>query len=100
MTVPPVPGLLLEVLDAVKSRWLVTITVLFVGRLLLKRYGSLRDIPGPFTASFTRLWKLRQMYKGDFEKTNIALHKKYGGLYLDITDLRSHCAHCPERSQY
>ncbi len=38
----------------------------------------LRDIPGPFLARFTRLWYLIEIYKGDFEHTNITLHKKYG----------------------
>ncbi|KAJ5385634.1 hypothetical protein N7517_003545 [Penicillium concentricum] len=40
--------------------------------------SPLRRIPGPFWARFTRLWKLLQIYQGSFEKTNIALHKKYG----------------------
>ncbi|KAI1610627.1 cytochrome P450 oxidoreductase [Exophiala viscosa] len=38
----------------------------------------LRDIPGPFWARFTRLWYLREIANGQFEKTNIALHRKYG----------------------
>jgi hypothetical protein len=36
------------------------------------------DIPGPFLARFTRLWFLRAILKGDFEKTNIELHRKHG----------------------
>lgn len=38
----------------------------------------LRDIPGPFWARFTRLWYLREVANGQFEKTNVALHKRYG----------------------
>ncbi|SMR48834.1 unnamed protein product [Zymoseptoria tritici ST99CH_1E4] len=38
----------------------------------------LRSIPGPLLARFTRLWELYQVIKGDFEKTNIRLHRKYG----------------------
>ncbi|KFY35733.1 hypothetical protein V494_05668 [Pseudogymnoascus sp. VKM F-4513 (FW-928)] len=38
----------------------------------------LRTIPGPILARFTRLWYLYKIYKGDFEKTNVNLHKKYG----------------------
>lgn len=38
----------------------------------------LRSVPGPFLARFTRLWYLYKIYKGDFEKTNIGLHEKYG----------------------
>ena len=38
----------------------------------------LRDIPGPFLARFTRFWYFIEVYKGSFEVSNIALHKKYG----------------------
>ena len=38
----------------------------------------LRDLPGPFLARYTRLWYLRAILKGDWEKTNIALHRKHG----------------------
>ena len=43
--------------------------------------SSLRGIPGPFLARFTRFWKLREIYKGSFEKTDIKLHQKYGKFY-------------------
>jgi hypothetical protein len=47
--------------------------------LLLRTISNpLRQIPGPFWARFTRLWYLRKVWKGDFQKTNIELHKKYG----------------------
>lgn len=68
-----------EMLDLMKAHPFIALLVLFIGRLMYKRYGSsLRSVPGPFTASFTRLWKLRQMFKGDMHLTNIALHRKYG----------------------
>lgn len=38
----------------------------------------LRDLPGPFTARFTRLWYLKNVWRGDFEKVNIRLHQRYG----------------------
>jgi hypothetical protein len=37
-----------------------------------------RNIPGPLLARFTRLWHLYAQFRGDLEKTNIALHEKYG----------------------
>lgn len=40
--------------------------------------SPLRSVPGPFLARFTRLWYLRRVSKGQFEKENIALHRKYG----------------------
>lgn len=41
-------------------------------------FDPLRKIPGPFLARFTRLWLLRKYSRGDFQKTNVELHKKYG----------------------
>jgi len=41
-------------------------------------FSPLRAIPGPFWARFTRAWYLRRVWQGDFEKTNIELHNKYG----------------------
>ncbi|KAK5058837.1 hypothetical protein LTR84_011101 [Exophiala bonariae] len=38
----------------------------------------LRDLPGPFTARFTRLWYLKNVWRGDFEKVNVRLHQRYG----------------------
>lgn len=38
----------------------------------------LRDIPGPLLARLSRLWYIFAIYKGNFEFTNIELHKKYG----------------------
>lgn len=40
----------------------------------------LHDIPGPWLARWTRLWYLYHIYLGDFEKTNVQLHKRYGKL--------------------
>lgn len=47
-------------------------------KLIRALADPLRTVPGPTVARFTRLWKLRAFYRGDFEKTNIALHRKYG----------------------
>ncbi|KAG8628055.1 hypothetical protein KVT40_003928 [Elsinoe batatas] len=47
--------------------------------ILLRTYSSpLRRVPGPFLARFTKLWYLRNVWSGRFEKTNIALHKELG----------------------
>jgi hypothetical protein len=35
----------------------------------------LRKVPGLFLTRFTRFWLARQYVKGDFHKTNIALHE-------------------------
>lgn len=61
--------------------WIITILGSFVAYTLFKVISDpLRDIPGPFLARFTRLWYVFELYKGNFERTNIELHKKYGGI--------------------
>ncbi|KAE8150476.1 cytochrome P450 [Aspergillus avenaceus] len=48
-------------------------------RTLYRAYGGpTARIPGPWVTRFTRFWELRAVSRGDFEHTNIALHKKYG----------------------
>ncbi|KPI38564.1 Pisatin demethylase [Cyphellophora attinorum] len=52
---------------------------LLVFRPLFKRYASpLRQYPGPFIASCTRLWKVWSTWTGKTEQHHIALHKRYG----------------------
>ncbi|KAL1961169.1 hypothetical protein VTO42DRAFT_3114 [Malbranchea cinnamomea] len=44
-----------------------------------RRYLSpIRDIPGPFWASLTRLWHVRRILKGDQNLELIRLHEKHG----------------------
>jgi len=57
------------------------ILVLLVLRLLTNRFRrGLVGIPGPKLASFTALWKLYSVWKGDHHNTEIRLHRKYGPL--------------------
>ncbi|KAL3447830.1 cytochrome P450 [Aspergillus insuetus] len=37
-------------------------------------------IPGPTSARWTRLWEMREVRKGHFEKANIKLHGRYGSI--------------------
>lgn len=47
--------------------------------LCYNKYGKgLTNVPGPTAASFTKLWRLRQVAKGRFHEKQIALHRKYG----------------------
>jgi hypothetical protein len=56
---------------------LVGVTILTV--LIKRRYFSpLSDIPGPFLASFTRLWQIVTLVQGDSVNVFYDLHQKYG----------------------
>lgn len=44
-----------------------------------RRYlSSISDIPGPFVASFSRLWQLYHIFDGHTEVATIEAHAKYG----------------------
>ncbi|CAI7625537.1 unnamed protein product [Penicillium pancosmium] len=50
-------------------------------RLLSNRYKhGLRDIPGPFVAKYSRLWKLHSVWKGNHQDVAIDLHRRHGSL--------------------
>ncbi|PMD47216.1 putative P450 monooxygenase [Hyaloscypha variabilis F] len=40
--------------------------------------SPLRNVPGPYLARFTRLWELNSLRAGNFQRTQIAYHEKYG----------------------
>lgn len=54
---------------------LATILAVIVHR---RYFSPLRDIPGPFLASFSRLWHLGQVLGGDQRTRLYELHKKHG----------------------
>jgi hypothetical protein len=55
------------------------LAVVFVFHRLWRAYGTpLRGTPGPFLAKFTRMWYLRSVWRGDFEKVNSRLHQELG----------------------
>lgn len=58
---------------------LVLSAVVFVRR----RYSKgLSDVPGPFLASFSILWQVWHVIKGDIEWESIRLHKEHGAYCL------------------
>ncbi|KAJ9151979.1 Pisatin demethylase [Pleurostoma richardsiae] len=78
-TISPTRAVLSGVGTLLLSYWLVTLPVLFVSRLLYKRYASpLRKYPGPWLASCSRLWKVLSTASTHTHHDHIALHKKYG----------------------
>ena len=60
--------------------WLpLFVLVVLLARSVQRRYmSSLYSIPGPFIASVTRAWRVKEVYCGHVEKTELELHGKYG----------------------
>jgi hypothetical protein len=47
--------------------------------IVRRRYFSpISDIPGPFAASFSRLWQLYHIFDGHTESATLKAHQKYG----------------------
>ncbi|KAH7111734.1 cytochrome P450 [Dactylonectria estremocensis] len=40
--------------------------------------SPLREVPGPFLARFSNIWYFFHVNRGEFEKDNLALHRRYG----------------------
>lgn len=77
-----------------------------VARAFFRRYWApIKDIPGPFLASFSNLWLVLQVLKGHTEAETIELHKKHGEWpktrtfgnievhKLITSNIRSFCSH-------
>ena len=57
------------------------ISVVVIARLLSNRYGhGISQIPGPFLASLSDIWRLLLVYRRRPERAHIQLHEKYGSL--------------------
>jgi hypothetical protein len=48
--------------------------------LVLVRHRRLSNIPGPFFASWTDLWRFYIVQTGQFQRKSISLHARYGHL--------------------
>ena len=89
-------SLVVQVVAFATSNFLLVAVLALFGRCLYKKYASpLRNVPGPWLASVSRLWKGKMLsaavggptdnliivwstYNGHTELDHIALHKKYG----------------------
>ncbi|KAK8042325.1 cytochrome P450 [Apiospora phragmitis] len=70
----------MEVLPAVFTYHVLagTVALLLVLVTWRRYWAPISHIPGPFTASFTRLWHMHRILKGDQNTELIRLHEKHG----------------------
>ena len=55
------------------------VVAFIIGFIVKRRYLSpLRRFPGPFWASVSRWWMVREVFSGQHEKNMVRLHAKYG----------------------
>ena len=60
------------------SAALVTVTLLSLYIVYCRFWSPLAGIPGPFTASLSRLWLVQQSRAGSMHRTMIELHRRHG----------------------
>lgn len=70
--------LILQTLQHLPLLLIALLSSWYFGRVIQYYFSSLRDVPGPFFARFTRFWHLREVWHGTFPMTNAKLHRKYG----------------------
>ncbi|KAN0112173.1 cytochrome P450 [Hyaloscypha variabilis] len=59
--------------------WISFVVIISFSRYFIRKYfSSLRDIPGPFLASISRVWKVYYGLKGNIHYKYQDLHEKYG----------------------
>ncbi|KAI1481787.1 cytochrome P450 [Daldinia eschscholtzii] len=79
VTISPTRTILLGAWEIFKEQWPLLIPLFIVLRILYRRYASpLREYPGPFLASFSRLWKVMSTISERTHLDHIELHRKYG----------------------
>lgn len=66
-------------LPASIGRLTVIVLGILIARCIKRRYfTALSSIPGPFAASVTRGWRVKEVYYGHVERTELKLHELYG----------------------
>ena len=71
--------------DIVRDYYIAIVAVLTVAYIASIRYErNLRDIPGPFIASFTNLWRFWDAIEAQVQFTHIKLHEKYNSKLVRI----------------
>jgi hypothetical protein len=80
-------SVLIEAKHFILQHYLVLFAGIIVARLVYLRYLSpYRDIPGPFLATISPLWRLRGALNGSLHKDITAAHRKYGPIFRIAPD--------------
>jgi hypothetical protein len=70
----------LSVAQILQLALVVPFGYLFLGAVYRRYFHPLSKYPGPFLASITRWWMVREIFSGKHEKHIRELHKKYGSI--------------------
>lgn len=53
-------------------------SIVIVRSFSRRHFSALSSIPGPFTASISRAWRIKEVYLGHVEETELKLHETHG----------------------
>jgi hypothetical protein len=82
-----VQAVVIEAKDLLRQHYILFIVGIVFARLFYLRYLSpYRDIPGPFLATISPLWRLRGALNGTLHKDITEGHKKYGTIFRIAPD--------------
>src|SRR5579862_446833 len=89
--VPPSTSAIVDALFEAKTfitqHYLLVISAVIFARLFYLRYLSpYRDIPGPFLATISPLWRLRAALNGTLNNDITECHRKYGPIFRIAPD--------------
>ncbi len=60
---------------------LIALAIILLLQHLFDRYApGLDDVPGPFLAKFSNLWRLIETWKGHYERRIQELHRRHGNI--------------------
>jgi cytochrome P450 len=75
-------SLAFEAIAVLKQHWLLLIVTLYLTSCIHTKYfHPLSKIPGPFLASFSKLWIIYHAFGGNQHWIQIACHKRYGPVF-------------------
>ncbi len=60
--------------------YLVPLAAFLAYVVYIRFFSPLAGIPGPFSASLSRLWLIQHSIRGDMHRVTIDLHKRHGKL--------------------
>jgi len=78
-TTPIIASSLAQAWDWIKIHPYATVLIIILADVILTKYRKgLRNVPGPFIASFSNFWKLRAVWNQNMHIENMRVHEDYG----------------------
>ena len=78
-TTPIIASSIARAWDWIQVHPYATVLIIILADVILTKYRKgLRNVPGPFIASFSNFWKLRAVWNQNMHIENMRVHEDYG----------------------